>query len=287
MKNIYDLKNKIVVVLAYARVVVQKYGHRKKFAKHVVAFAIKQLMRLSDCDLAGFLGSNRIGKLLGYGRAPHKSTFSKVRSRSDPQMFLDVYNMLISAHFRGKVLRIVAQDSSAFPAFSRKDTDARFGYRTPSKREQEFMKVKEATFEFGYKLHSIADAESDTPLVVRIVPANFNDKTLFNPLYSDLKADFRLQKNAKFLADAEYHASRIRQRLRDDDVIPVIPESGNRYRKTRQPKDPDYAKRWAVERIFSRLKEVFGLEKNRMIGIGRATIHAASCLLAYAVRYVI
>jgi hypothetical protein len=50
------LKNKIVEVHAVARVIAQRYGHRKKFAKHMVAFAIKQIENLTDEKLAEFLG---------------------------------------------------------------------------------------------------------------------------------------------------------------------------------------------------------------------------------------
>ena len=56
--------------------------------------------------------------------------------------------------------------------------------------------------------------------------------------------------------------------------------------KSEAPKDPDYGKRWAIERIFSRLKEVFGMAKNRFVGLKKVSIHVFSCLLAYAVRYV-
>ena len=48
----------------------------------------------------------------------------------------------------------------------------------------------------------------------------------------------------------------------------------------------DYGKRWAIERIFSRLKEVFGMAKNRLVGLKKVSIHVFSCLLAYAIRYV-
>ena len=35
-------KNKILEVYAAARVIVQRYGHTKKFAKHIVALVIKE-----------------------------------------------------------------------------------------------------------------------------------------------------------------------------------------------------------------------------------------------------
>jgi len=51
------------------------------------------------------------------------------------------------------------------------------------------------------------------------------------------------------------------------------------------PKDKDYGERWAVERLFSRLKEVFCLAKNRLIGIGKVMVHAYACLIAYIIKY--
>ncbi|MGC8662664.1 MAG: transposase [Candidatus Micrarchaeia archaeon] len=44
--------------------------------------------------------------------------------------------------------------------------------------------------------------------------------------------------------------------------------------------------RWAVERIFSRLKEVLGLARNRFVVIAKVTIFVFSCLIAYLMRYV-
>ena len=79
---------------------------------------------------------------------------------------------------------------------------------------------------------------------------------------------------------------KIRTALRDDNIIPVIPFSGNKWRKTEQPKDPDYGKRWSVEHVFSRLKEMFGLAKNRFMGLKRVRIHVYSCLLANLLEYV-
>jgi len=48
-------KNKIVEVLAYAREVSIRRGHTRKYAKHLVALAIRQIMNLTDRELAEFL----------------------------------------------------------------------------------------------------------------------------------------------------------------------------------------------------------------------------------------
>jgi len=52
--NMATSKNKILEVYAAARVTVQRYGHTKKFAKHIVALVIKAQKKLSDEELAEF-----------------------------------------------------------------------------------------------------------------------------------------------------------------------------------------------------------------------------------------
>ena len=91
---------------------------------------------------------------------------------------------------------------------------------------------------------------------------------------------------AKFIAGAQYHASKISAQLHDDCMVPVIPRSDNKYQKTIQPKDPDYGKMWAVEHLFSRPKEMFGLENSRFVGLKKVTIHVFSCLPADLLEYV-
>jgi Transposase DDE domain len=287
MKILENPKNKIREVHATARVVVQRYGHTKKFAKHIVAFAIKQDRNLTDKQLAEFVGTSEFGREIGYDHVPHYSVFSKVRKRADPKILEGVYTAMVYQKFRSKPLDMIVQDSTAFSSRSKDDRDARKGHRTPSRMEQMFLKPGEKTFIFGYKVHVIAEVKSEMPLMICVLPANENDKTPFHKMYEQLKSVYRMKLGAKYLADAQYSSSKIRTELRYDGIVPVIPLSGNGYRKTEHPKDPDYGKRWAIERIFSRLKEVFGLSKNRYVGIRKVTMHVYSCLIAYAMRYLI
>lgn len=282
-----ELRNKIIEVWAAAKVIVQKFGHTKKFAKHLVAFAIRQHENLTDVRLAEFLGRDTIGKVLGYKRKPHPSTFSKVRERSDPRMFEELHNWIVQDRLKSRQLRLIVQDSTDVFAHSRKDRDARWGHRTPSRKEQLMQNLgKGKELFFGYKPHVILDAETEAPLAVDIIPANTNDKKMFWPLYDRVKRTFQLQYRAKYIADAQYHSSAIRMQLRDDGLTPLIPRSGNQYRKTENPKDPEYGKRWAVEHLFARLKELFGLAKNRFVGLKKVRIHVFSCLLANLMEYV-
>jgi len=91
--------------------------------------------------------------------------------------------------------------------------------------------------------------------------------------------------NVKLLSDVRYDATGIYQELHYDNVKLVIAINGRGFYKSSIPKDPEYGKRWAIERLFSRLKEVFGLAKNRFIGIGKVIVHAYACLIAYLIKY--
>jgi hypothetical protein len=284
--NMATIRNKLVEVRAAARVIVQRYGHTPKFAKHPVALVIKQIKGFTDEQLAEFLGTDLIGKQLGYEHKPNPSTFSKVRKRSDPRIFQELYIWLLQNLLKGKQLHLIAQDSTDIPAYSKKDKDARYGHKTPSKKEQVARKKAKKEYVFGYKLHASADAELEVPLVSMVAPANKHDKTFFHKIYGGIKSMFTINYDAKYLLDAAYDSTDIYQELHYDNIKPVIATNGRGFYKSKTPKDPDYGKRWAVERIFSRLKEVLGLARNRFVGIKKVAIFAFSCLIAYLVRYV-
>lgn len=279
--------DKIQEVGAAARVIVQHFGHTKKFAKHIVALIVKQEQGLkTDIKLIEFLGKDPIGKTLGYKKKPDKTTFSKVRERTDPQIMEDLQLWITSGLLKGRQVRLLSQDSTDVAAYSEKDNEAKWGHRTPSRKEQLLYKTgKEKEFFYGYKPHMVVDAETETPIAVIVAPANTNDRKFFEPLYEKVKKVATLQHLGKFLADAQYYSSKIRTMIRNDNLIPLIPFGGNRWQKLENPKDPEYGKRWSVERVFSRLKEVFGLKENRFFGLKRVKIHVYSCVIAYLMRY--
>jgi len=41
-----------------------RHGHTKRYAKHFVALAIKQIVHLTDRELAEFLSKSEIGRLI-------------------------------------------------------------------------------------------------------------------------------------------------------------------------------------------------------------------------------
>ncbi|OJI07274.1 MAG: hypothetical protein BK997_03380 [Candidatus Micrarchaeum sp. ARMAN-1] len=284
--EISELRNKIPEVLAYARTVSKRNGHTRKYAKHIVALVIKQIMHLTDKELAKFLSTNWIGKILGYKRHFNHTIFSKVRSTAAKNV-KELYEFLVYQKMRGKRIRFIAIDSTDIQAFSSNDKDAKYGHRTPSKKEQRTLRDNAKTLFFGYKLHAIADAETEMPIAVEIASANRHDKTFFHRLYAITKETFHvhMNPNAKVLADSGYDSTDIHEELHYDSAKPVIAINGRGFYKSSIPKDPEYGKRWAVERVFSRLKEVFGLSKNRFIGMKKVVVHIYSCLLAYLVKY--
>lgn len=284
--EISEIRYKIPEVLAYARIISKRHGHTRKYAKHIVALVIKQIIGLTDRELTEFLSTNDIGKILGYKNGFSYTIFSKVR-RYASNIIKELYETLTYHKMNGRKIRLPAIDSTDIQAFSSNDKCAKYGHRTPSKREQRTLKDKSKTLFFGYKLHAIADAETEIPIAVEIAPANRHDKTFFHRLYGTVKDEFHIHMNpdAKFLADAGYDSTDIYQELRHDNVKPVIAINGRGFYKSSTPKDPEYGKRWAIERVFSRLKEVFGLSKNRFSGIEKVTVHIYSCLIAYLVKY--
>ena len=283
--NIKELENKIPEVCAAARVIVQHYRHTKKFAKHVIALVVKQIKHLTDVELVEFVGTNKIGKMLGYKKIPTHSTFSKVRARAEPEIFEELNNWILLDRMKGKQIRLLAPDSTDIPAHSHKDKDARWGYRTPSKREQEDANGDANDMFFGYKLHAISDAESDMPIGFFIAPGNRHDSVFFHKLFEETKKRFCILFGGKLLADSGYDATHIYKEIHESNMKAVIAINGRGHRKSEVPKDPEYGKRWAIERIFSRLKGMFGLENNRVIGLKKVSIHVYSCLIAYFMTY--
>ena len=282
--KISKIKNKIPEVCAATRVIVQHYGHTKKFAKHIVALVIKQVDGLTDVELVDLVGT-KIGRTIGYRKRPDYSIFSKVRERAEPEIFKELNNWILQNRLNGRQIRLIAQDSTDVPAFSRKDKYARTGHRTPSKREQEDANGNANAMFFGYKLHAIADAENEVPIGFYIAPGNRNDKVFFGELIGQVKRKFRLAFGAKYLGDSAYDATDIREYLHYHGIKDVIAINGRGHRKSEAPKDPEYGKRWAIERIFSRLKGMFGLAKNRVMGLKKVSIHIYSCLIAYLMIY--
>ena len=160
-------------------------------------------------------------------------------------MVKELYKILVYQKMKNKIVRLIAQDSTDISAFSSYDKDAKYGHRTPSKKEQRILTDKSKTLFFGYKLHVIADVETEIPIATEIVPANRHDTIFFHKLYGIVKNTFHIHMNpySKFLADLGYDATDIYQELHYDNIKPVIAINGRGFYKSSTPflSDPSSA----------------------------------------------
>ena len=118
--EIYELKNKIPEVLAYVRTVSKRNGHTGKYAKHIVALVVKQMMHLTDRELAEFLSTNEMGRTLGYKIRFDHTIFSKVR-KIGMRIVKELYELLVYQKMKEKRIRLTAIDSTDIQAFSSND----------------------------------------------------------------------------------------------------------------------------------------------------------------------
>ena len=149
------------------------------------------------------------------------------------------------------------------------------------------------TYELGYKLHIAVDAKSELPLAVIVASANDNEKKhapmLLEKALKVTKGGVRL-----VVADSQYSSRNLRDLASSQGVRVVIPFPANQQRgqkgllrvdKYFRTHGPIYEKRVyrlrsSVERVNSRFKEQLCLEKHRVRGLRRVTVHAMICMIA-------
>ena len=107
--EIYELKNEITELLAAARVIVQRFGHTKKFAKHSVAVAIKQHENFNYMKLVRFLRGDQMGKMLDYVDNLNETTSSNVREKIEPEIMEELNNWIVDDRLKEKQLNLMAR----------------------------------------------------------------------------------------------------------------------------------------------------------------------------------
>jgi len=254
----------------------RKIGRRgNKLSSYVRAWLLKHILGIpSEAQLAEKIRSDDdLRKLCKFRKAPCNSAYCRARKRLGLQGIGFLFDFLVKLAKKCGLAkaRIVAIDSTDFDACckgnkklkNRYDTDARWGYSTMKGRV------------FGYKAHIICDAETELPLAVEVFPANVNDAVGFFPVFENFLKNFGAAV-WKFLADCAYDALRIRKKL--IGMKPVIARNGRGKFASETPKDRDYGKRWAIERLNSRCKEELGLDNLKMKGLWNAKFHATLVL---------
>lgn len=250
-----------------------------RMSSYAKAWLLRHILGIpSEAQLARKVKNAEMRILCRFRKAPCKSSYCRARKRLGLLGIEFLFCLLVQ---KAKELglatgRIVAVDSTDFEAYCngrkklkfRSDKDARWGHSTTKGRV------------FGYKLHYFVDAESELPLAAIVLPASRHDAFAFFPLFDKLLKLFSAI--WKLLADCGYDALEIRKRI--GGMKAAIARNGRGKFESENPKDQDYRKRAAIERVNSRGKIELGLDNLKMRGLWAATFHATEvlCSMLYA-----
>jgi IS5 family transposase len=216
------------------------------------------------------------------------AVLSRFRSKVGPERLARIVDQAVEVlvkkgRIKGEAL---ALDSTFIKAYSRRNLDNRTGYSDPESRIGRAVKAKN----LGYRLHLAVDVKSELPIAMIVVSANENEKKHSISLFS--KAS-EYVKPGKLLADSQYSAANLRENALAHGALPVIPYPKNQCRGVKGILRVDgkfrshgpqkfrraYRKRVAVERVFSRLKNLASLTEHNLRGLAKVTFHSQLCVL--------
>ena len=216
------------------------------------------------------------------------AVLSRFRSKVGPERLSRVMDQTVSVlvkqgRIKGKIL---ALDSTFIKAYSRRNLDNRTGYSDPESRIGRAVKAKD----LGYRLHLAVDVKSELPVAMIVVSANENEKKHSLSLF---KKASEYVKPRTLLADSQYSAANLRETALDFGALPVIPYPKNQQKGVRgilridkkfrshgpQEFRRAYRKRVAIERVFSRLKNLISLTEHNLRGLAKVTFHSQLCVL--------
>jgi IS5 family transposase len=211
------------------------------------------------------------------------AVLSRFRSKVGPERLSRIVDQAVEVlvkkgRIKGEAL---ALDSTFIKAYSRRNLDNRTGYSDPESRIGRAVKAKD----LGYRLHLAVDVKSELPIALIVVSANENEKKHSAALFR--KAS-QYVKPKKLLADSQYSAASLRETALEHGALPVIPYPRNQQKgvkgilrvdrkfRSHGPREFKYAykKRVAVERVFSRLKNLAGLKQHNLRGLAKVTFHS-------------
>jgi hypothetical protein len=213
---------------------------------------------------------------------------SRFRSRVEPERLARIVDQVVEVLVKkGRIKgENLALDSTFIKAYSRRNLNNCTGYSDPESRIGRAVKAKD----LGYRLHLAVDSKSELPVAMIVVSANENEKKHSISLFE--KAS-KYVKPGRLLADPQYSASNLREAAMAQGTLPVIPYPRNQCkgvkgilrvdRKFRSHGPQElrraYKKRVAVERVFSRLKNLAGLKEHNLRGLAKITFHSQLCVL--------
>ena len=207
--------------------------------------------------------------------------YYRFRSKVGPERLSRIVDQAVEVlvakgRIKGEAL---ALDSTFIKAYSRRNLDNRTGYSDPESRIGRAVKAKD----LGYRLHLAVDVKSELPIAMIVVSANENEKKHSITLF---KKASEYVKPRKLLADAQYSAANLRETALEHGALPVIPYPKNQRKGVKGILRVDrkfrshgprkfksaYKKRVAVERVFSRLKNLAGLKEHNLRGFGQFNV---------------
>jgi len=216
------------------------------------------------------------------------AVLSRFRKRVGPERLMRIVDHAVDVLVKkGRIKNeTLALDSTFIKAHSRRNLDNRTGYSDPESRVGRAAKTKD----LGYRLHLAVDAKSELPVAMTVASANENEKKHSLVLFE--KASLHA-KPKRLVADPQYSSKSLREQALDQGTLPVIPYPRNQMkgvkgilridRKFRSHGPQQfrriYRKRVAVERVFSRLKNLASLTQHNLRGLAKITFHAQLCLL--------
>ena len=216
------------------------------------------------------------------------AVLSRFRTKVGPERLSRVVDQTVdrlvkSGRIKGESL---ALDSTFIKAYSRRNLDNRTGYSDPESRVGRAVKAKD----LGYRLHLAVDVKSELPVAMIVVSANENEKKHSISLF---KKASEYVKPKKLLADSQYSANNLRETALESGALPVIPYPKKQFKGVRgilridrkfRSHGPEkfkvaYRKRVAIERVFSRLKNLASLSQHSLRGLDKITFHSQICVL--------
>jgi IS5 family transposase len=211
-------------------------------------------------DLADFLAKDQFwARKCGFDdRTPDQSSFSRFLSSLDDRR-LDMVNRVLSEELRraGVIGDKWAMDSTFLEA-SAKDLEAAWGWDDINGK-----------YVWGYKIHTIVDAESELPIQMLLSPANELDGRHAVPLLNRAVANLGFVPRF-VIADKGYDSRKIREHIdfwMDSEAViksiqrtRVRPVYDRRFSRL-------YRKRTGVERFFSKLEAMNLLRRFRVFGM--------------------
>jgi transposase len=216
------------------------------------------------------------------------AVLSRFRKRVGPEKLMRIVDHAIEKLVEKRRIKgeTLALDSTFIKAHSRRSLDNRTGYSDPESRVGRAVKSRD----LGYRLHLAVDCRSELPVAMTVAPANENEKKHSLKLLE--KASLHVRPR-RLVADPQYSSQSLRDAALKQGTVPVIPYPRNQQkgvkgllridRKFRshgpQQLRRAYRRRAAVERVFSRLKNLAGLTQHNLRGLVKITLHAQLCLL--------